>query len=118
MGLVQTKGTVNFFPLALMRFDDDGLLFCFVNYCGSRRLDADYTFPSLDCQLGANAILAVSLAVCKAGAMVHKIPLYKVYVLLVWTISIHFKLLRVSYMVSAVPSITGSTLPILLGTNT
>ncbi|KAK9293257.1 hypothetical protein L1049_021248 [Liquidambar formosana] len=28
-------------------------------------------------KLGANAILAVSLAVCKAGAMVHKIPLYK-----------------------------------------
>ena len=29
-------------------------------------------------QLGANAILAVSLAVCKAGASVKKIPLYKV----------------------------------------
>lgn len=29
-------------------------------------------------QLGANAILAVSLAVCKAGATVKKIPLYKV----------------------------------------
>lgn len=29
-------------------------------------------------QLGANAILAVSLAVCKAGAAVKKIPLYKV----------------------------------------
>lgn len=29
-------------------------------------------------QLGANAILAVSLAVCKAGAMVKKIPLYQV----------------------------------------
>lgn len=29
-------------------------------------------------QLGANAILAVSLAVCKAGAGVNKIPLYKV----------------------------------------
>ncbi|KAL6127840.1 hypothetical protein ACLB2K_071201 [Fragaria x ananassa] len=28
-------------------------------------------------QLGANAILAVSLAVCKAGAIVKKIPLYK-----------------------------------------
>ncbi|GMH28076.1 hypothetical protein Nepgr_029919 [Nepenthes gracilis] len=28
-------------------------------------------------KLGANAILAVSLAVCKAGAMVNKIPLYK-----------------------------------------
>ncbi|KAI6697947.1 hypothetical protein NL676_018066 [Syzygium grande] len=28
-------------------------------------------------KLGANAILAVSLAVCKAGAAVHKIPLYK-----------------------------------------
>ncbi|KAK6936348.1 Enolase, N-terminal [Dillenia turbinata] len=28
-------------------------------------------------KLGANAILAVSLAVCKAGAMVKKIPLYK-----------------------------------------
>uniref|UniRef100_A0A2N9FAQ6 Enolase N-terminal domain-containing protein n=1 Tax=Fagus sylvatica TaxID=28930 RepID=A0A2N9FAQ6_FAGSY len=27
--------------------------------------------------LGANAILAVSLAVCKAGAAVNKIPLYK-----------------------------------------
>jgi len=30
-------------------------------------------------QLGANAILAVSLAVCKAGAAVKNIPLYKVY---------------------------------------
>lgn len=30
-------------------------------------------------QLGANAILAVSLAVCKAGASVKKIPLYKVF---------------------------------------
>lgn len=30
-------------------------------------------------QLGANAILAVSLAVCKAGASVKKIPLYKVH---------------------------------------
>ena len=29
-------------------------------------------------KLGANAILAVSLAVCKAGAMVKKIPLYQV----------------------------------------
>ncbi|TQD97430.1 hypothetical protein C1H46_017009 [Malus baccata] len=28
-------------------------------------------------KLGANAILAVSLAVCKAGALVNKIPLYK-----------------------------------------
>ncbi|KAA1167525.1 hypothetical protein FWJ25_19540, partial [Marinobacter salinexigens] len=28
-------------------------------------------------KLGANAILAVSLAVCKAGAMVKKIPLYQ-----------------------------------------
>lgn len=28
-------------------------------------------------KLGANAILAVSLAVCKAGALVHGIPLYK-----------------------------------------
>ena len=30
-------------------------------------------------QLGANAILAVSLAVCKAGAAVRNVPLYKVY---------------------------------------
>lgn len=30
-------------------------------------------------KLGANAILAVSLAVCKAGAMVQKIPLYQVF---------------------------------------
>lgn len=29
-------------------------------------------------QLGANAILAVSLAVCKAGASALNIPLYKV----------------------------------------
>jgi hypothetical protein len=29
-------------------------------------------------QLGANAILSVSLAVCKAGAGVKKIPLYQV----------------------------------------
>lgn len=33
-------------------------------------------------QLGANAILAVSLAVCKAGALVKKIPLYQVYLVL------------------------------------
>ena len=33
----------------------------------------------VDFQLGANAILAVSLAICKAGAAVKKIPLYKVY---------------------------------------
>lgn len=33
-------------------------------------------------KLGANAILAVSLAVCKAGAMVKKIPLYQVYQML------------------------------------
>ena len=33
---------------------------------------------SFNFQLGANAILAVSLAVCKAGASVKKIPLYKV----------------------------------------
>ncbi|KAL8217662.1 hypothetical protein R6Q57_021035 [Mikania cordata] len=32
-------------------------------------------------QLGANAILAVSLAVCKAGALVKRIPLYKTLVL-------------------------------------
>lgn len=32
-------------------------------------------------KLGANAILAVSLAVCKAGAAVLNIPLYKVYIL-------------------------------------
>ncbi|XP_074296813.1 uncharacterized protein LOC141627437 [Silene latifolia] len=31
-------------------------------------------------KLGANAILAVSLAVCKAGAEVKKIPLYKVVI--------------------------------------
>ena len=30
-------------------------------------------------QLGANAILAVSLAVCKAGAAVKNLPLYKVF---------------------------------------
>jgi enolase len=29
-------------------------------------------------KLGANAILAVLLAVCKVGAMVNKIPLYQV----------------------------------------
>eukprot|EP00257_Ricinus_communis_P027213 XP_025014627.1 enolase isoform X1 [Ricinus communis] len=34
-------------------------------------------------KLGANAILAVSLAVCKAGASVKKIPLYQVYFLLI-----------------------------------
>ncbi|KAH9678251.1 phosphopyruvate hydratase [Citrus sinensis] len=33
--------------------------------------------PALVGKLGANAILAVSLAVCKAGAMVKKIPLYQ-----------------------------------------
>lgn len=36
-------------------------------------------------QLGANAILAVSLAVCKAGAAVRNVPLYKVY----WRITSH-----------------------------
>jgi len=37
----------------------------------------DVVFQSI--KLGANAILAVSLAVCKAGAMVKKIPLYQVF---------------------------------------
>nr|Q43321.1 RecName: Full=Enolase; AltName: Full=2-phospho-D-glycerate hydro-lyase; AltName: Full=2-phosphoglycerate dehydratase [Alnus glutinosa]CAA63121.1 enolase [Alnus glutinosa] len=50
-------------------------------------IDIDFMFQQLDgtvnewgwCKqkLGANAILAVSLAVCKAGASVKKIPLYK-----------------------------------------
>lgn len=40
-----------------------------------------YWFPqSWNFQLGANAILAVSLAVCKAGALAKKLPLYKVCV--------------------------------------
>lgn len=38
---------------------------------------SDFIFGCI-LQLGANAILAVSLAVCKAGASVKKIPLYQV----------------------------------------
>jgi enolase len=46
-------------------------------------------FPqSCNFQLGANAILAVSLAVCKAGALAKKIPLYKVCEVLVTIVSI------------------------------
>ncbi|KAK7859994.1 enolase 1 [Quercus suber] len=37
----------------------------------------NFMVQQLDGTLGANAILAVSLAVCKAGAGVNKIPLYK-----------------------------------------
>ncbi|GJY02501.1 enolase [Tanacetum coccineum] len=37
----------------------------------------NFMVQELDGTLGANAILAVSLAVCKAGASVKKIPLYK-----------------------------------------
>jgi len=46
-------------------------------------------FPqSCNFQLGANAILAVSLAVCKAGALAKKIPLYKVCEVSVTIVSI------------------------------
>lgn len=45
----------------------------------SRMKDESHHIVSSFCvQLGANAILAVSLAVCKAGAVVNGIPLYKV----------------------------------------
>ncbi|CAK9135175.1 unnamed protein product [Ilex paraguariensis] len=37
----------------------------------------NFMVQQLDGTLGANAILVVSLAVCKAGAMVNKVPLYK-----------------------------------------
>jgi hypothetical protein len=47
------------------------------NHCIS--LIAIWRFYSFEIQLGANAILAVSLAVCKAGASVKKIPLYQVH---------------------------------------
>jgi len=34
--------------------------------------------------IGANAILAVSLAVCRAGVAVLKVPLYKVFIHELW----------------------------------
>ncbi|KAK9163025.1 hypothetical protein Syun_003927 [Stephania yunnanensis] len=46
-------------------------------------------------KLGANAILAVSLAVCKAGASVKKVPLYK---LLTWSSS--WKIVTVLFLVT------------------
>ncbi len=63
MGLVQTKGII---------------LDCFCNIF-IVNLNHMNLMLLLVFQLGANAILAVSLAVCKAGAAVNKIPLYKVF---------------------------------------
>lgn len=64
---MQTKGKLPFFPLLhYLR-----ILSLLVNCMIRVRL--------VVFQLGANAILAVSLAVCKAGASVKKIPLYKVH---------------------------------------
>jgi hypothetical protein len=68
MGLVQTEGIVERLFLTLHKI------------CPIRIVHTD--IPLMWCwtnkKLGANAILAVSLAVCKAGAMVKKIPLYQV----------------------------------------
>lgn len=44
--------------------------------------ESDHIASSFCVQLGANAILAVSLAVCKAGAVVSGIPLYQVGLIL------------------------------------
>jgi hypothetical protein len=55
-------------------------LLCFYTYtvyCSHNRSDI-LNVVLTHLKLGANAILAVSLAVCKAGAMVKKIPLYQV----------------------------------------
>ena len=68
MGLVQAKGAM----------DTDK---CLIHnlYCKYILQSKKTLIVILVCvQLGANAILAVSLAVCKAGAAVNKIPLYKV----------------------------------------
>ena len=63
MGLVQTKDII---------LDYFGNIFIVnLNYTNLMLL---FVF-----QLGANAILAFSLAFCKAGAAVKRIPLYKVF---------------------------------------
>lgn len=50
-----------------------------------------FFFALLWCvQLGANAILAVSLAICKAGASIKKIPLYQVHSLLTLFFSLFY----------------------------
>ena len=59
--MVQAEGNVQFFVI----------------YFGFKSLEVLISVHVL-VQLGANAILAVSLAVCKAGASVLNIPLYKV----------------------------------------
>lgn len=65
---VQLQFVINFHFFSIVLHKD--ALFCFHSH-------SDYTFGFI-LQLGANAILAVSLAVCKAGASVKKIPLYQV----------------------------------------
>lgn len=82
--MVQAEGiTIGFFLL----------IFCDCIYGDSNRLIGIHFlligFPqSFNFQLGANAILAVSLAVCKAGALAKKIPLYKVCEVSVTIVSI------------------------------
>lgn len=78
MGLVQTKG-INFFESILSTYE-------YVTHSCIKVANF------IVMQLGANAILAVSLAVCKAGASVKKIPLYKVCIQ-----TICFKLNRTFY---------------------
>lgn len=74
-------------------------IFCFTVWC---------------IQLGANAILAVSLAVCKAGASIKKIPLYQVCKLLMLIIT-YFP---IKYDCSReFECFVCSTLPILLATS-
>lgn len=76
MGLVQAKGILNsvavMSPIAAHCLN-------FVTLMNFMLIDVSSLFIL---QLGANAILAVSLAVCKAGALVKKIPLYQVYLVL------------------------------------
>lgn len=72
-----------------------------------------FSFVSL--QLGANAILAVSLAVCKAGAAVKAIPLYQVLYHSNFNLS-HLKPTQ-SLELTCVSCVC-STLPILLETRT
>lgn len=56
--------------------------FCFQNFEATQQTEIDEFMLKLDgtpnkSKLGANAILGVSLAVCKAGAAKKGVPLYK-----------------------------------------
>jgi hypothetical protein len=54
---------------------DDSLMMVALVGCGGSRVMNEYLHNTA--KLGANAILGVSLAVCKAGAAAKGIPLYR-----------------------------------------